>query len=169
MQATARRLSVVAGTSYARRRLIRVVRPRNSVTPMKHSTTVLILATAIITIGSSFVIAADKQSPSRPASQAPVRQVDQKEVEAGRAAARADIGKKLIRYEMVGEPSKIDSELKSLAASKYNIAVTFHGCVVGPRIDYDSAYLEVVIEHLKALHGFDPVANLEKELREKQR
>lgn len=36
-------------------------------------------------------------------------------------------------------------------------------------IDFDRAYLDVVIAHLKALHGFDPVAKLEKELREKQK
>ncbi len=97
------------------------------------------------------------------------RQIDQKEVEAGRAAAQKDISKQLMRYDIVGQPSKIDPELKRLAATKYNITVTFHGCCAGPRIDYDRAYLDVVVAHLKALHGFDPVPRLEKELREKQK
>ncbi|MEQ1824069.1 MAG: hypothetical protein ABL949_16285 [Fimbriimonadaceae bacterium] len=135
---------------------------------MKLRCSVLNLAATIVVMGNSFSIAADKQPPSEAGSQPAPRQVDQKEVEAGRAAARADIGKKLIRYDVVGQPSMIDPELKRLAVSKYNISVTFHGCCPGPRIDYDCAYLDVVIAHLKALYGFDPVAKLEKELREKQ-
>ncbi len=136
---------------------------------MKPRSSVLNLAATIVVSGISFAIAAEKQPPSEPASQPAPRQVDQKEVEAGRAAAQADIGKKLIRYDIVGQPSMIDPELKRLAASKYNITVTFHGCCAGPRIDYDRAYLDMVIAHLKALHGFDPVAKLDKELREKQK
>lgn len=136
---------------------------------MKSGSSVLNLAVTIVVIGIRFATAADKQPLSEPASPPAPRQVDQKEVEAGRATARADIGNKLIRYDIVGQPSMIDAELKRLAASKYNISVTFHGCIAGPRIDYDRAYLEVVMAHLKALYGFDPVARLEKELREKQK
>jgi hypothetical protein len=136
---------------------------------MKPRSSILNLAATIVFIGISSAIAANEQPTSEPASQPAPRQIDQKEVEAGRAAARADIGKKLIRYDIVGQPSMIDPELQRLAASKYNISVTFHGCCAGPRIDYDRAYLEVVIAHLKALYGFDPVAKLEKELREKQK
>lgn len=132
---------------------------------MKLSSKVLNLAAAVIVMAVSCAIAADTQPPSDASA---LRPVDQKEVEAGSAAARADIGKQLIRYDIVGQPSKIDPELKRLADTKYNISVTFHGCCAGPRIDYDRAYLDVVIAHLKALHGFDPVARLEKELREKQ-
>ncbi|MFM2171502.1 MAG: hypothetical protein RI957_1731 [Verrucomicrobiota bacterium] len=138
-------------------------------TAMKFSSRVLNLAATVVFMGVPFAIAADKQPPSESAAQPAPRQVDQKEVEAGRAAAQADIRKKLIRYDIVGQPSMIDPELKRLAASKYNISVTFHGCCAGPRIDFDRAYLEVVIAHLKTLHGFDPVAKLEKDLREKQK
>lgn len=136
---------------------------------MKFSNSVLNLAAIVVVMGVSFAIAADKQPTTESGTQPAQRQVDQKEVEAGRAAAQADINKKLIRYDIVGQPSMIDPELKRIAESKYNISVTFHGCIPGPRIDFDRAYLDVVIAHLKALHGFDPVAKLEKELREKQK
>lgn len=135
---------------------------------MKPRSSILDLAAVMVVFGTSIAIAADQPPPHAPASQPAPRPVDPKEVEAGRAAARADIGKKLIRYDIVGQPSKIDPELKRLAAGQYNITVTFHGCCAGPRIDYDSAYREVVMAHLKALYGFDPVARLEKELREKE-
>ena len=135
---------------------------------MKSSNSILKRAAIIAVMGIGVLIASDKPQLSEPSSQPAQRQADPKEVEAGRAAARADLEKKLIRYDIVGQPSMIDPELKRLAASKFNISVTFHGCVAGPRVDYDRAYLDVVIGHLKALHGYDPVVKLEKELREKQ-
>ena len=135
---------------------------------MKSSNSILKRAAIIAVMGTGVLIASDKPQLSEPSSTPALRQADPKEVEAGRAAARADLEKKLIRYDIVGQPSMIDPELKRLAASKFNISVTFHGCVAGPRVDYDRAYLDVVIAHLKALHGYDPVVKLEKELREKQ-
>ncbi len=136
---------------------------------MNPRSSILNLVATMVVIGSSFTIAAKEESSSESTSQPAPRQVDQKEVEAGRAAARADIGKKLLRYEIVGQPSMIDPELKRLAANKYNITVIFHGCSAGPRIDYDRAYFDEVISHLETQYGFDPVAKLERELREKQK
>ena len=135
---------------------------------MKSSSSILKRAAIIAVMGIGVLMASDKPQLGKPSSQPAQRQADPNEVEAGRAAARADLEKKLIRYDIVGQPSVIDPELKRLAASKYNISVTFHGCVAGPRVDYVRAYLDVVIAHLKALHGYDPVVKLEKELREKQ-
>lgn len=135
---------------------------------MKPSSSILKRAAVIAVTGTGVLMASDKPRLGEPSSQPAQRQVDPKEVEAGRAAARADLEKKRIRYDIIGHPSVIDPELKRIAASKYNISVTFHGCVAGPRVDYDRAYLDVVIAHLKALHGYDPVVKLEKELREKQ-
>lgn len=135
---------------------------------MKPSSSILKRAAIIAVMGIGVLIASDKPLLGQPRSLPAQRQADPKEVDAGRAAARADLEKKLIRYDIVGQPSMIDPELKRLAASKHNISVTFHGCVAGPRVDYDRAYLDVVTAHLKALHGYDPVVKLEKELRERQ-
>lgn len=136
---------------------------------MRHRASFFILAITNVAIVTSIAIATDQVPANVTLAQPPPRKIDQKEVEAGHAAAQADIGRKLIRYHIFGEPSMIDPELKRLAGTKYNISVSFHGCTPGPRIDYDRAYQEVVVAHLKTLYGFDPVSRLEKELREKQK
>ena len=95
------------------------------------------------------------------------RQIDQKEVSAGQADAQRDLRKGVIRYEIIGEPSVIDQELAKAAKEKYDITIVFHGCCVGPRVDYDQAYLETVVAYLKKKYSFDPVAKIEQELRNK--
>ncbi|MCW0220259.1 MAG: hypothetical protein OJI67_18175 [Prosthecobacter sp.] len=84
----------------------------------------------------------------------------------GAADARRDIAKGLIKYEIIGKPSMSYAELKRLAAERYHVTIVFHGCIVGPRVDYDQAYLKVVIAHLNAQYGFDPVAKILAELRD---
>ena len=87
----------------------------------------------------------------------------------GEADARKDIAKGLIKYEIIGMPSTSYAELKRQAAERYHVTVIFHGCIVGPRVDYDQAYLKMVITHLNARYGFDPVAKIQAELRAEQR
>jgi hypothetical protein len=53
---------------------------------MKFSSSVLNLAATVVVMGVCFAIAADKQPPSESGAQPAPRPVDQKEVEAGRAA-----------------------------------------------------------------------------------
>ena len=53
----------------------------------------------------------------------------------GRADAARDIGKGLIRYEIVGQPMMRDEELKKIAQERYGITVELHGCMSGPRAD----------------------------------
>lgn len=98
---------------------------------------------------------------------APVRKVNAEEYSLGEAAARRDLKQGKIVYEIVGEPCVIDEELRKIALRDYGIVVKFHGCVAGPRIDYDRGYLDTVIAHLKKKHSFDPVMKLERELRER--
>lgn len=95
------------------------------------------------------------------------RQVDQREFSAGQADARRDLKGGGIRYEIVGEPSQIDQELKDTAKQKYGITVVFHGGVAGPRVDYDQAYLETVVTFLKKKYSFDLVVKIETALRNK--
>lgn len=92
-----------------------------------------------------------------------------KEASAGEAAARKDISQGIVRYEIGGIPSPTDAELSRLAKEKYQITVAFSGCVIGPRVDFDRAYRQTVIDHLKAKHGFDPVMKIESELRAKRK
>lgn len=93
---------------------------------------------------------------------------DRREAAAGTAAARQDIAKGVVKYEIGGIPSETDAELRRLAAERYQITVAFTGCVIGPKVAYDRAYREAVVAHLKAQHGFDPVMKIEAELRAKQ-
>lgn len=92
-----------------------------------------------------------------------------KEASAGEAAARKDIAQGIVRYEIGGIPSPTDAELSHLAKEKYQITVAFSGCMIGPRVDFDRAYRQTVIDHLKAKHGFDPVMKIESELRSKRK
>jgi len=95
------------------------------------------------------------------------RKVDAKEYSSGESDAQRDLKQGKVVYEIVGEPSMIDVELKKIAARDYGIEVKFHGCVRGPRVDYDQGYLDTVIAYLKKKYSFDPVMKVEKELRAK--
>lgn len=125
---------------------------KNLMIPLKMIVLTLALLGWLPTSGMSY--GQDAQKP-----------VDQKEMEAGDAAARKDIARGLIQYDLVGQPSMIDPELQRLAAENYGITLIFHGCTGGRRGDFDRAYLNAVIEHLKARHGFNPVLKIETELR----
>lgn len=92
------------------------------------------------------------------------RQIDQKEYAAGQSYANRDLNKGIVRYEIIGEPSPIDQEMQKAAKDQYGIAVVFHGCVPGPRIDYDQGYLDTVKAHLIKKHSFDPVLKIESAL-----
>ncbi|TDU81279.1 hypothetical protein EI77_00582 [Prosthecobacter fusiformis] len=94
---------------------------------------------------------------------------DRREARAGAAAANKDIGQGKVRYDIGGIPSETDTELRSLAAKRYNITVAFSGCIIGPNVAYDRAYRQTVIQHLKAKYGFDPVMKIEAELRAKSK
>ena len=99
---------------------------------------------------------------------APARKVDPKEYSAGEVDAQRDIKQGKVVYEILGEPSMIDNELRKIALKDYGITVKFRGCVAGPRIDYDRGYLDAVISFLKKKYSFDPVVKVERELREKE-
>jgi len=99
---------------------------------------------------------------------AAIRKVDEAERAAGIQAARDEIAKGVIRYEIVGERMQIDTEIKNQALSEYGIIVEFSGCTGGPRVDFTSAYRETVINHLKKKHGFDPVMRIQEAIMKKK-
>ncbi len=89
------------------------------------------------------------------------------EYQKGKAAAQADLDKGQILYTIIGMPGPTDPELKKIALEKYAVNVGFHGCVPGPRIDYDRGYKETVVAYLTQKHGFDPVMKIHSELQPK--
>jgi len=97
------------------------------------------------------------------------RTIDPKEYSMAEADAQRDLKQGKIVYEIVGQPSMIDQELKKIALEDYGISVKFHGCARGPRVDYDQGYLDTVVAHLKKKYSFDPVAKIELELRTRSR
>ena len=97
---------------------------------------------------------------------AAIRHVDEAERAAGIKAAKDEITKGVIRYEIVGEQMKIDTEIKNQALSKYGVIVEFSGCTGSPRIDFSSGYRETVINYLKKKYGFDPVMRIQEAIME---
>ena len=99
-------------------------------------------------------------------SEAPIYpKIDQKERSEGQKDAQRDLKKGLVNYVIVGAPSSIDQELKKIAKEQYGITVIFHGCCLGPHIDYDQGYSDTVMAYLKGKYKTDPVVDLEKSLR----
>jgi hypothetical protein len=92
---------------------------------------------------------------------AAIRKIDETERSAGIEAAKQEIAKGVIHYEIVGQPMRIDQEIKSRALSEYGITVDFSGCTGSPRVDFSNGYRETVINHLKNKYGFDPVMRIQ--------
>jgi len=90
------------------------------------------------------------------------------EYERGVAAATSDLKEGNIRYEIIGMLGSTDPELKIRAKKEYNIDVVFHGCIPGPRESYDRGYHDAVIQSLSKKYGFDPVEQLDQNLRKKE-
>lgn len=118
---------------------------------------------AILVIGLSALVAVAQVEETKP------RKFDQKEYSQGETDAERDLKRGKIVYEIIGQPSMIDQELKKLALKEYGISVEFHGCVRAPRVEYDQGYLETVIAYLKKKYSFDPVHKIEQELRTKSK
>lgn len=97
-----------------------------------------------------------------------IHHIDEAEKAAGIQAAKNEITKGVIRYEIVGEPMQIDKEIKSRALSEYGIIVEFSGCTGSPRADFTSGYRETVIDHLKKKYGFDPVIRIQEAIMKKK-
>ncbi len=87
---------------------------------------------------------------------------------AGIEAAKKDIGNGVIRYQIVGEPMRIDHEIKNRPLSQYGVIVEFTGCRGSQRPEFSSEYQDVVIDHLKTKYGFDPVAQIQQALMKKE-
>ena len=117
-----------------------------------------IMKRAIAIFGLLAAIGCTAFAESPPAA---IHQIDETEKAAGILAAKNDITKGVIRYEIVGEPMQIDTEIKSQALYEYGIIVEFSGCTGSPRADYASGYRETVISHLKKKYGFDPVVRIQ--------
>ncbi len=108
------------------------------------------LISAVILTFTSTVLAEVPKDITKPA--------DIVEYERGVAAATNDFKKGVIRYEIIGLPDpNLSQEVKDKAKKNYNIDVVFHGCIPGPRVDYDRGYLDTVVKSLKKQYGFDPV------------
>ncbi|MDI1311582.1 hypothetical protein [Prosthecobacter sp.] len=118
---------------------------------------------AILVTGFCALVAVAQSEEAQP------RKIDQKEYSLGETDAQRDLKQGKIVYEIVGQPSMIDQELTQIALKEYGISVKFHGCMAGPRIDYDQGYLDTVVAHLKKKFSFDPVLKVERDLRTKSR
>jgi len=93
--------------------------------------------------------------------------IDRKDYRDGALAASGDLAKGMVKYEIVGLPGPHAQDLAREAKHQYGVDVVFHGCIPSPRVWYDQGYLDMVTQHLKQRYGFDPVAQLDKELLEK--
>ena len=105
---------------------------------------------------SSFIEEKDKKQMALP------------EYKKGVESAMADLSKKIIRYDLVGEPSGIEQKLKEKAKADFGIEVILHGCNRPARKDFYKGYKNTILAFLKKKHGFDPIVIIAKNLSTKQ-
>lgn len=82
----------------------------------------------------------------------------------GTAKAKEELAKKVIRYEIAGQPRFTDVKLKKLAKEKLGVEVVLLGCTGAPNREFHRGYQKTVKAFLLEKHGHDPVLKLEKEL-----
>jgi hypothetical protein len=93
------------------------------------------------------------------------KQLDLAEYKKGVESAVADLSKKKVRYDLVGQPTAIDQKLKKKAKVDFGIEVILHGCRRPTREDFYEGYKNTVLAYLKKKYGYDPIPIAEKNLR----
>ena len=89
---------------------------------------------------------------------------NKKEYRSGADAAKNDLNKGVIRYEMRGISRPYFGELRDLAKERYKVEIDFSGCLGYPRVDYAKGYKDTVIKCLIDAYSYDPIPDLLEEV-----